>query len=266
MSVNIGYYRRIFGNFLATDNRVVTASDFGSYSITVPQDSRLPGAGRVMTGLYDVNPQFSGQSNNYISKADNFGTQTNRWNGVEINLTARLRQGLMLQGGSSTGRTTTDNCAIRAVLPEISPSNPYCHVEQPFLSQFKGLGSHMSESTCKSMRRFRVFPELAQRELQRALRHGCADAWPPSVWKLPVLDRQPGRAGDGPRGPHQPDRFPRREDPEVWEDAHAVQRRSLQRVEHERDSDLQPGVHLERGLADADGDHAGAVRQADGAA
>ena len=142
VSVNIGYYRRIFGNFLATDNRVVTASDFGSYSITVPQDSRLPGAGRVMTGLYDVNPQFSGQSNNFITKADNFGTQTNRWNGVEVNLTARVRQGLMFQGGSSTGRTTTDNCAIREVLPEISPSNPNCHVEPPFLTQFKGLGSY----------------------------------------------------------------------------------------------------------------------------
>jgi hypothetical protein len=142
VSVNIGYYRRIFGNFLATDNRVVTASDFGSYTVTVPQDSRLPSAGSVITGLYDVNPLLSGQSNNYISKADNFGTQTNRWNGVEVNLTARVRQGLMFQGGSSTGRTTTDNCAIKAVLPEIGPSNPYCHVEQPFLTQFKGLGSY----------------------------------------------------------------------------------------------------------------------------
>ncbi|MEO8257678.1 MAG: carboxypeptidase regulatory-like domain-containing protein [Acidobacteriota bacterium] len=146
VSVNIGYYRRIFGNFLATDNRVVSAADFDSYSVTVPQDPRLPTAGHVITGLYDVNPTFSGQSNNYVSMADNFGSQYNHWNGVEVNFTARVRQGLMFQGGSSTGRTITDSCAVRAVLPELGISangyNPYCRVENPFLTQFKGLGSY----------------------------------------------------------------------------------------------------------------------------
>ena len=43
-----------------------------------------------------------------MGQADNYGTQTNHWNGVEISIAARIRQGLTFQGGTSTGRTTAD--------------------------------------------------------------------------------------------------------------------------------------------------------------
>jgi len=141
VSVNVGYFRRWFGNFLVTDNLAVTASDFAAFTVTAPLDSRLPGGGgQVIAPLYDVNPLLFGQTNNFISKADNYGTQTNHWNGVEISVAARIRQGLTFQGGTSTGRTTTDNCEIRAKLPEMpgppglaaAALNPYCHVEPPF--------------------------------------------------------------------------------------------------------------------------------------
>jgi hypothetical protein len=42
----------------------------------------------------------------------------------------------------STGRTLTDNCEIRAQLPELSPLNPYCRVETPYLTQVKLLGAY----------------------------------------------------------------------------------------------------------------------------
>ena len=114
VSVNVGYFRRWFGNFFATDNLAVTASDFDAFSVTAPVDTRLPGGGgQVISGLYDVTPLLSGQTNNFISRADNYGTQTNHWNGVEISFTARVRQGLTFQGGTSTGRSTTDNCEIK---------------------------------------------------------------------------------------------------------------------------------------------------------
>jgi hypothetical protein len=47
-----------------------------------------------------------------------------------------------VQGGLSTGKSTTDNCEIRALLPEIAAVNPYCHVESPFLTQVKFLGTY----------------------------------------------------------------------------------------------------------------------------
>jgi len=143
VSVNVGYFRRWFGNFLATDNLAVKASDYSTFSITQPADSRLPGGGgNVISGLYDVAPTLSGQTNNFITLADNYGSQTSHWNSVEANFTARVRQGLTFQGGTSTGRLTTNTCEIRAALPETAPLNPYCSVVPPFLTQFKGLASY----------------------------------------------------------------------------------------------------------------------------
>jgi hypothetical protein len=144
VSVNVGYFRRWFGNFLATDNLVVKPSDYSMFSVTTPADPRLTGGGgNVITGLYDVNPVLFGQTNNFITLADSYGNQTQHWNSVEINLTARVRKGLTFQGGTSTGRLTTNTCEIRAQLPESATLNPYCSVVPPFLTQFKGLASYM---------------------------------------------------------------------------------------------------------------------------
>ncbi len=143
VSVNVGYFRRWFGNFFVTDNLAVSAADYATFNVTAPLDSRLPGGGgQLISGLYDVNPLLFGQTNNFVTRSDNYGTQTNHWNGVEISVTARVRQGLTLQGGTSTGRTTTDNCQIKAQLPEVGSLNPYCHVQPPFKTQVKGLGSY----------------------------------------------------------------------------------------------------------------------------
>jgi hypothetical protein len=141
VSVDVGYFRRIFGNFFVSDNRL--QNTFDQFQVTAPADNRLPGSGgQPITSLYNVVPTQSGLTDNLMQKADNFGTQTQHWNGVEVNFNARVRDGLMLQGGTSTGRTTTDNCEIRAALPEIAALNPYCHVEPPFKTQVKGLASY----------------------------------------------------------------------------------------------------------------------------
>ena len=45
--------------------------------------------------------------------------QIENWQGVDVNVVARLRNGLTVQGGTSTGRRLQDACAVRAVLPEL---------------------------------------------------------------------------------------------------------------------------------------------------
>lgn len=142
LSVDLSYFRRWYGNFTVTDNRAVSASDFDRFSISAPSDPRLPGGGAsVVSDLYDINPAKFGQSDNYITFAKNYGEQINRWNGASLSVNARLRNGLVLQGGFDTGTTTLDTCDLRAKLPEIAVLNPYCHTEQ-LATQVKALGSY----------------------------------------------------------------------------------------------------------------------------
>ena len=153
VSVDVGYFRRWYGNFSATDDLNLSPADFDSYSITVPTNSRLPGGGgNTISGIPALKASAFGRApNNQIQLAKNFGKQIQHWNGVDVNLQARLPNGLMLQGGTSTGRTTDDNCEILAKLPEMawSPAGPvaststeFCHVETPWQTQFKALGSY----------------------------------------------------------------------------------------------------------------------------
>ena len=96
-------------HFVVTDNLVVTAADFGQFSVTAPSDSRLPGGGGYsVAGLYDVNLAFGGQSNTLATFNDLLPTQPlqyQRYNGVTLDVSARPRSGLLFQGGINTGKT-----------------------------------------------------------------------------------------------------------------------------------------------------------------
>jgi hypothetical protein len=142
MSVEFAYFRRWFGNFAATDNRALAATDFSSFSITAPVDPRLPGGGGyVISNLLDPNKIVA--TDNYFTAAQNFGNQIQHWNGFDLTANLRPRNGVLLQGGLSTGKTLTDNCEILQKLPEISQLGlPYCHQETPFLTQVKLFGAY----------------------------------------------------------------------------------------------------------------------------
>jgi hypothetical protein len=142
VSAEVGYFRRWYGNFLATDNQLVSPADFETFSVAAPADTRLPGGGtQRISGLYDVVPTRFGQTRNLLTFADNYGTQVENWQGVDLNVNANVGT-MMLQGGLSTGRRLTDSCEIRAALPETSPLNPYCRVEEPYLTQLKALAAY----------------------------------------------------------------------------------------------------------------------------
>ena len=139
-SVEVGYYRRWFNNFDVTDNLLVTPSDYNSYSVTAPLDSRLPGGGGyVVSDLWNISEAMFGRSQNYVTSASHFGKQIEYWQGVDVNVNVRMRNGLTFQGGTSTGRTVTDNCDVTID----NPSQRNCHVTLPFLTQVKGLASYI---------------------------------------------------------------------------------------------------------------------------
>ena len=149
VALDVGYFRRWYGNFSVVDNRAVSASDFVSYSITAPVDPRLESSGQVIDGLLEVKPDKASAVDNITTFASNYGKQYEHWNGVDVTINARPRGGMVLQGGLSTGRTSTDNCDLRQSLPEITLQfgvvavpEDHCHVDTAFLTQLKFLGTY----------------------------------------------------------------------------------------------------------------------------
>ena len=156
VSVEVAYARRTFTGFTVTDNQVVRASDYTSYSITAPSDPRLPnGGGYVVSGLLDVGPGLFGRIDNLTTRAKNFGNWEQYFDGVDVTISARTAAGFTLQGGTSSGRNFADACEVRAALPElsaglgaglagsnVSPTSPYCRVNYGMLTQFRGLAAY----------------------------------------------------------------------------------------------------------------------------
>jgi hypothetical protein len=150
VSVDVSYFRRWYSNFLATDNRALVASDYDAFSIPAPSNLQLPdGGGYRIGGLYNLNPlKFGVPADNLITFADAYGTQIEHWNGLDVTINTRPRQGVLLQAGASSGRTSTDNCAVVSRLPGLIATAvsatplQYCHVDTPFLTQVKGFAAY----------------------------------------------------------------------------------------------------------------------------
>ena len=142
VGMEVGYFRRWYGNFTVTDNLLVSPSDYTKYSFTAPVDPRLPdGGGYLVDNNYNLNPDKVGQVSNFFTRAGNYGKQIEHWNGVDVNFNIRPKAGVLLQGGMSTGKTTTDNCDVVTKLD--NPSPRFCHVETAFLTQVKFLGTYL---------------------------------------------------------------------------------------------------------------------------
>ena len=146
-SIEVGYHRRWFQGFTVTDNRALGPSDYDVVNFTAPLDARLPDGGGYPVQALAVSRIVA--SDNYVTFASDYGNQSQYWHGVDVNVNARLRSGLVVQGGTSSGRGVRDNCEVAAKLPEImfslgvSQQPSSCHVVEPFQTQFRGLASYV---------------------------------------------------------------------------------------------------------------------------
>jgi len=163
VGLTVGYFRRSFGNFYTANNRYTTTPDYTPFEIPIPADPRLPGGGGgTVTGLYNLVPSMVGQEDLYSQLSSNFGEMTENWHGIDVSANARLRNGLTVQGGTSTGRRLQDNCDVRAALPETyswasttgvqttrvttstgALANPWCRVVEPLQTSFRGLATYI---------------------------------------------------------------------------------------------------------------------------
>ncbi len=132
-SVEVGWFRTEYGNFLVSDNENIGPEDFsGPFSITAPVDEQLGAySGATLDGLYTISPAGQAKGTREVVKlASEFGDMRQVFNGFDINLDARMDNGITLGGGVSTGAIQFDECFV--VDNPMQARDGYCDVRQPW--------------------------------------------------------------------------------------------------------------------------------------
>ena len=143
LSVDIAFNRRWWSNFYVTDNQALGPSDFDRFTITGPTSlgAPLPTAGQPLTFLKRNANNPVGATSNYRTFQRDFGDENYSWQGIDFTANSRMRNGLVLQGGFSTGGGTRDLCDIWAALPELVGANQVsaCRIEEDWQMNWRGL-------------------------------------------------------------------------------------------------------------------------------
>jgi len=150
MSIEVGYHRRWIDKWTLIENTLNTHADFDPYSVVAPADPRLGVASaRVVNDLWNISQAKFGQINNetYLENNAPGVNRKNWWQGVDLNVNARLAGGITLRGGavfSSAGDdwcTYIENGYYGTGIPE-GPSMRNCKTVTPIQTELKGLGSY----------------------------------------------------------------------------------------------------------------------------
>jgi hypothetical protein len=157
IAMEVSYNRRTWSNFFLTHNRALTAADFDEVTITAPSNPALPnGGGYPVTFLTRNTRSALGATDSYYTTTDDYGEESRYWHGVDISFNARTRWGLVVQGGTSTGRGVVDTCDVltarfgRPMTPTIGAAGATgivdgqtsCNTTEPWLTSLRGLGSY----------------------------------------------------------------------------------------------------------------------------
>ncbi len=154
VSAEIGYQNRWLTNFTWIDNALQAQTDFASFSVTAPNDPRLPeeARGKVISGLYNVNQNVASNIQEVTTLSSDYGEYSQKSHGILFNVSARPRNGLVFQGGFSTGTVRTNYCETRTGAPEYTvvpqspiqphPTNPWCDWSTGWTTRYTGLGTY----------------------------------------------------------------------------------------------------------------------------
>ncbi len=149
VAMEVSYNRRSWANFFTTHNRALTAADYDTVTLTAPQHPRLPGGGGYPVTFLTRNTRSAlGATDSYYTTNSDFGDETHYWHGVDVSFNARLRSGVVLQAGTSTGRGVNDTCEVETAIygrPQVrigADQQPTCSTTEPWLTNVRGLATY----------------------------------------------------------------------------------------------------------------------------
>ena len=107
----------------------------------------MPSSGQSLSYyLVSTAAGLRGAQNYQTFETDYAPARTQYWHGVTTSLNARLRNGVTLQAGTSTGRGVQNTCALYAALPELLAAGNQridsCDVTEPWATSFRGLAAY----------------------------------------------------------------------------------------------------------------------------
>jgi hypothetical protein len=147
LSVDVAFNRRWWSNFYVTDNQALGPSDFDQFTIVAPTHPDLPTSGQRLTFLKRNANSPVGATSNYRTFQRDYGDENYYWQGIDFTANSRMRNGLVLQGGFSTGAGHRDLCDVWAALPElVTPAAPgtaqqvsACKIDEDWQMNWRGL-------------------------------------------------------------------------------------------------------------------------------
>ena len=127
-------------------------SAYETYTLNAPDDPRLPSsvAGQPIT-FYSVTSAANVAAQRFLTWETTYGPERDsHWDGFDITLNARTRQGLTVQGGTTTGRAVADQCQTTTQFNNTappgggaeSPDPRGCRNVDPWQTTVRGLASY----------------------------------------------------------------------------------------------------------------------------
>ena len=155
VSAEFSYTRRSWNSFFVTDDltrRGDINSYYETYTLTAPLDPRLPdGGGYPITRYLPTPAALAVAPQPFLTTEENIGaTRDSKWNGFDVTLNARLRNGLTTQLGTTTGRGTVFTCDVDVRYNQVTaatgaiagPDPRGCDDVEPWQTTLRGLASY----------------------------------------------------------------------------------------------------------------------------
>ncbi len=155
MSAEFAFTHRAWHGFFVTDDltrRGNINSYYETYTLTAPSDSRLADGGGYPVTVYVPTPAANAVAAQriLIPESELGAERSSTWDGFEVSLNARFRNGLTTQVGAGTGRGKVNTCEVDVVYNQVNaatgaitgPNPRGCNNVEPWQTTLRGLASY----------------------------------------------------------------------------------------------------------------------------
>jgi hypothetical protein len=155
MSAEFSFTHRAWHGFFVTDDltrRGNINSFYETYTLTAPTDSRLDGGGGYPVTVFVPTPAANAVAAQrvLVPESELGAERSSTWDGFDVTVNARFRNGLTTQVGTTTGRGKVNTCDVDTLYNQVNagtgaitgPNPRGCNNVEPWMTTIRGLASY----------------------------------------------------------------------------------------------------------------------------